>query len=182
MGYYSSGVRVGYSSPLTLTEKSPKVAQGQKGDIALVKPTFLSAMPLFLDRVYKSSMASIAAKGPVFLDIFNCAYQYKKYWAGKGFDTPLLNALIFKKLRGALGGRLKMILTGGAPLAKDVIEFFKICICPDTVIGYGMTESAGGATCSDRFHELGECGRPLFGTTLKLEFWEEGGYLVSDEN
>jgi len=179
---YCNGVTVGYSSPLTLTDKSPKVAKGQKGDIVILKPTLLTAVPLVLDRVYKGIMAGIAAKGPVFLDIFNSAYQYKKYWVGKGFDTPLLNALFFKKLQGALGGRVKVILSGGAPLANDVNEFIKICICPDIAIGYGMTECTGGATCSDRFNELGECGRPLFGTTLKLESWEEGGYLVSDEN
>jgi len=157
------------------------VLLAQKGDIVLVKPTFLVAVPLVLDRVYKGSMASIAAKGPVFLDIFNSAYQYKKYWVGKGFDTPLLNAIIFKKLQGALGGRIKVLESGGAPLANDVNEFFKICICPDIGIGYGLTE-AGLLSCSNRFDELGECGRPLFGTTLKLESWEEGGYLVSDEN
>jgi long-chain acyl-CoA synthetase len=182
MMFYCAGVRVGYSSPLTLTDKSPKVAKGQRGDIVLVKPTILVAVPLVLERVYKGIIASMAAKGPVFFDIFNCIYEYKKYWLRKGFDTPLCNALIFKKLKGALGGRVKVMLAGGAPLANGVNEFFKICICPEVTIGYGLTECTGGAMGGDRFDELGECGRPVFGMTFKLESWEEGGYLVSDEN
>jgi long-chain acyl-CoA synthetase len=182
MMFYCAGVRVGYSSPLTLTDKSPRVSKGQTGDIALVKPTVLVAVPLVLDRVYKGIMSSMAAKGPVFLDIFHSIYQYKKYWFRLGFDTPLFNAMIFKKLQGALGGRVKMLFSGGAPLANDVNEFFKICICPEVVNGYGMTECAGGACCSDRFDEIGEVGRPAFGTQFKLESWEEGGYRVNDKN
>ena len=80
MMFYCAGVRVGYSSPVTLTEKSPKIARGQKGDISLVKPTVLVAVPLVLDRVYKGIMASVASKGPLFVEIFNFVYQYKKYW------------------------------------------------------------------------------------------------------
>jgi long-chain acyl-CoA synthetase len=45
-----------------------------------------------------------------------------------------------------------------------------------------LTETTGGTIGSDRFNELGECGKPVFGTTFKLESWEEGGYLVNDEN
>ena len=179
--FYCAGVKVGYSSPATMTEKSPKIAKGQKGDIALVRPTVLVAVPLVLDRVYKGIMANVASKGPVFEEIFNFIYQYKKFWFRKGFDTPLFNRIIFKKLQGALGGRVKMLFSGGAPLANDVNEFFKICICPEVVIGYGSTECTGGASCSDRFDEIGECGRPAFGTTFKLESWEEGGYLVTDQ-
>ena len=181
MMFYCAGVRVGYSSPATLTEKSPKIAKGQKGDIALVKPTVLVAVPLVLDRVYKGIMASVASKGPLFVEIFNFVYQYKKYWFRKGFDTPIINALMFSKLREALGGKVKMLFSGGAPLANDVNEFFKICICPEVVIGYGSTECTGGASCSDRFDEVGECGRPAFGTKFKLESWDEGGYLITDK-
>ena len=180
MMFYCAGVKVGYSSPFTLTDKSPKVPNGGKGDISLLRPTFLVAVPLVLDRVYKGIMAGVAAKGPIFEEIFNFIYQYKKYWYRKGFDTPIFNALIFKKLQGALGGRVKMMFSGGAPLANDVHEFFKICICSQVVIGYGTTECTGGAGCSDKYDEVGECGRPTFGTTIKLESWEEGGYGVND--
>ena len=181
MMFYCAGIRVGYSSPHTLTDKSPKIIKGQKGDLALVKPTVLVAVPLVLDRVYKGIMASMKAKGPVFMEIFNFIYQYKKFWYRKGFDTPLFNSLIFKKLQEALGGKVKMLFSGGAPLANDVNEFFKVCICDEVVIGYGSTEVTGGASCSDRYDEVGECGRPAFGTTFKIESWEEGGYLVTDK-
>ena len=49
-----------------------------------------------------------------------------------------------------------MLFSGGAPLANDVNEFFKVCICDEVVIGYGSTEVTGGASCSDKYDEVGE--------------------------
>ena len=176
-----AGIKLAYSSPHTLTDKSLKIPLGKKGDLSLIRPTYLAAVPLVLDRVYKAIMVNVTAKGPLFAELFQFAYQYKKYWYKKGLDTPILNALLFKKVQGALGGRIKLLFSGGATLAKDVNEFFKICICKQVAIAYGMTECAGGASCSDMFNEAGECGRPIFGTTIKLESWEEGNYRVTDQ-
>ena len=47
------GIRIGYSNPNTLTDKSTMVMRGKKGDASVLKPTFLFCVPLVLDRIYK---------------------------------------------------------------------------------------------------------------------------------
>ena len=55
----SLGVKIGFSSPFTLMSTSPKIPKGGKGDMVVLKPTFLSAVPLVLDRVYKVGMGEL---------------------------------------------------------------------------------------------------------------------------
>jgi len=47
------GVPMGYSSPLTLTDRSSKVKRGTLGDVSVLQPTLMPAVPLILDRIYK---------------------------------------------------------------------------------------------------------------------------------
>lgn len=48
-----------------------------------------------------------------------------------------------------LGGNIRILLTGGAPLAPDTHEHIKLCLCVDIVQGYGLTETTCGATAMD---------------------------------
>jgi long-chain acyl-CoA synthetase len=57
--------------------------------------------------------------------------------------------LIFGKTRQLMGGRLRLILTGGAPLSPDTHELVKICLCVKVTQGYGLTESCSSATVMD---------------------------------
>ena len=50
----SLGIKVGYSSPSTLTDSSPGIVPGQLGDISVLKPTVMAAVPIILDRIYKA--------------------------------------------------------------------------------------------------------------------------------
>ena len=86
--------------------------------------------------------AKISSKGARFEQFFEYCYRYKRYWLDRGFDTPLLNAVIFKKLRDATGGKIKLVVSGGAPLAADVQDFLRVCLF-DLALSYGLTESAG---------------------------------------
>ena len=179
MTSYCSGVRVAYSSPFTLTERSPKVAKGQKGDLSLIQPTFMIAVPLVLNRVYKNIRSEIENKNPLFAQLLKLSFEYKKYWHERGMDTPLLNALVFEKIAGVLGGKLRVLFCGGAPLHNDVYDFFRLVMCPTTIVAYGLTESCcNGMGSSKNDPQL--C--PADGLVLKLESWKEGGYLVNDEN
>lgn len=64
--------------------------------------------------------------------------------------TALLwNRLVFNKIAGLLGGRLRLIVAGGAPLSAETHEKIKLCLCADVIPGYGLTETTSGATVFD---------------------------------
>ena len=62
-------------------------------------------------------------------------YRYRLDCLSRGYDTPLLNKLIFGKLKQALGGRLGLIVSGGAPLSPDVHDFLRACLGAHLVQG-----------------------------------------------
>lgn len=65
--------------------------------------------------------------------------------------APLFDAVLFKKIAARLGGRIKLIISGGAPLAKHVEQFLRVTMCAAVVQGYGLTE-----TCAASFIALPE--------------------------
>lgn len=175
------GVRVGYSSPLTLTDQSGKIKKGSKGDASELRPTLMAAVPVIMDRLYKNVWEKVNDGGTFQKALFTFAYSYKKKQLERGFSTPMIDKLIFKRLRRLLGGRVRMMLSGGAPLSADTQQFMNICFCCPIGQGYGLTETCGAGT----IHEVtdmstGRVGAPLTCCQIKLVNWEEGGYNVDD--
>ena len=85
------GIPIGYSSPLTLTDKSSKIKRGCKGDASILKPTILASVPLVLDRIYKSIQLNFD-KGPSITKlVFELAIEYKIHWFNQGYNTPIIN-------------------------------------------------------------------------------------------
>ena len=93
------GIRVGYSSPNTMTDMSSKVRKGYKGDASTLKPTMMCAVPLILDRIYKNITDSVLKKGIIFKKIFDFCCSYKLYWMKRGLSTPIIDRLVFHKIR-----------------------------------------------------------------------------------
>ena len=62
--------------------------------------------------------------------------------------TPLWDRLVFAKLKARLGGRVRLIVSGGAPLAPHTEEFLKVTMCAPVVQGYGLTETCAGSFIS----------------------------------
>ena len=97
-----------------MTSKSTKVARGSKGDANLLKPTLMCAVPLILERIYKSIVDTMRRQGWAVEELFHYFVQYKMKWQDRGFDTPLLNKTLFRKIRYFLGGRVRLMLSGKA--------------------------------------------------------------------
>lgn len=57
---------------------------------------------------------------------------------------------MFSKISKTVGGRIRLMLAGGAPLSPETHEQVKLCLCTDVVQGYGLTETTSGATVMDR--------------------------------
>ena len=93
------GIKIGYSSAATLTNKSSKVRAGSKGDANLLRPTLMCSVPLILERIYKSIVDTMKRQGWAAEELFHYFMAYKRKWQDRGFDTPLLNRTLFRKIR-----------------------------------------------------------------------------------
>merc|ERR1719427_2290945 len=176
------GIKIGYSSSLTLTTKSSKVKTGCKGDSNILKPTLMCAVPLILERIYKSMVETMKRKGWFVEELFHYLVAYKMKWQDRGFDTPLLNKTLFRRIRYFLGGKVRVLLSGGAPLASDTHSLCRTCLSMPVIQGYGLTETASCATVTHtRDRVCGRAGAPLMDVDIKLVDWEEGNYRVTDK-
>ncbi|NXV90407.1 ACSL3 ligase, partial [Calonectris borealis] len=178
----SHGCCIGYSSPQTLADQSSKIKKGSKGDVTTLKPTLMAAVPEIMDRIYKNVMNKVNEMTSFQRNLFILAYNYKMEQISKGYTTPLCDSLIFRKVRMLLGGKIRILLCGGAPLSAATQRFMNICFCCPVGQGYGLTESAGAGTITEVWdYTTGRVGAPLVCCEIKLMNWEEGGYYNTDK-
>lgn len=183
-----AGMRIGYGSTLTLTDTSNKIKKGTKGDASVLKPTLMAAVPAILDRVRDGVLKKVADTGGITEKLFNFAYgrrfsAMEGSWFGAwGIEARLWDLIIFNKIKSILGGDIRAMLCGGAPLSGDTQRFVNICVGAPVVQAYGLTETCAGAAFSD-FSDtsVGRVGPPLPCCFLKLVSWKEGGYLTTDK-
>jgi len=70
--------------------------------------------------------------------------------------------LVFKKIKALLGGNVRFMISGSAPIESDVLELLKICFCCPFLEGYGLTETSGGSSISlPNDPVVGHVGGPL---------------------
>ncbi|MBA0865257.1 hypothetical protein Goshw_010575 [Gossypium schwendimanii] len=178
---------LGYGSPLTLTDTSSKIKPGTKGDASALAPTLMAAVPAILDRVRDGVRKKVDAKGGLSKKLFDLAYSRRlsaingSWFGAWGLEKYLWDLLVFKKVRAILGGRLRFLLSGGAPLSPDTQRFINICFGTPIGQGYGLTETCAGGTFSEVDDtSVGRVGAPLPCSFIKLVDWPKGGYLTSN--
>ncbi|KAG5263450.1 hypothetical protein AALO_G00264970 [Alosa alosa] len=175
------GCRIGYSSPQTLSDQSSKIKRGSKGDCSVLKPSLMASVPEIMDRINKNVMSKVQEMNCVQRTLFKLAYNYKLDQIKKGYDAPLCNVL-FKKVRSLLGGNVRMMLSGGAPLSSATQRFMNICFCCPVGQGYGLTETCGAGTITEvADYSTGRVGAPLICCEIQLRDWVEGGYTRKDK-
>lgn len=114
--------------------------------------------------------------------LFDFAYNYKLSNLQKGLKhdeaAPLFDKLVFSKVKQSLGGRVRIILSGAAPLAKHVEEFLRVTSCSVVIQGYGLTETCAGSfsTLANVFSMIGKVGPPVTVIETKLKSVPEMGY------
>ena len=143
-GYYlpmMAGATVAYARGI------PQLAE----DMLHVKPTALIAVPRIFERIYNRVHKQLNEKSPIAQRLFHKAVdvglhrfeyqQNRQSWHPKLLLWPLLNKIIASKLKQRLGGRMRIILSGGAALPQTVAELFiglDLCLLQ----GYGLTETS----------------------------------------
>jgi long-chain acyl-CoA synthetase len=144
-----------------------------------VKPHFICSVPRVFEKVYAGVLAKAEAGSPVKRKIFHWAVGVgrevsklqqarKPVPTGLAFKHRLAHKLVFSKLHAALGGRLRFAVSGGAPLSKEIAEFFHaagILILE----GYGLTETCPSLTFNrlDNF-KFGSVGQAQPGIEIKI--------------
>ncbi|CAM8926552.1 unnamed protein product [Rhodiola kirilowii] len=151
-------------------------------DIQEFKPTIFCGVPRVFERIYLGMNAKISAGGTLRKTLFDYAYSYKLGNLEKGLSqheaAPRLDKLIFDKIKMGLGGRVRVLLSGAAPLPKHVEEFFRVTSCSILSQGYGLTESCGGCFTSiaNVWSMVGTVGVPMSTIEARLESVPEMGY------
>lgn len=183
-----AGCAIGYGSPLTLTDTSNKIMKGTKGDASVLKPTLMTAVPAILDRVREGVVKKVEEKGGLSKKVFDIAYKRRLAaiegsWLGAwGPERWLWDVIVFERVRAVLGGHIRFMLCGGAPLSENSQRFINICMGAPIGQGYGLTETFAGAAFSESDDtSVGRVGPPLPCCYIKLVSWEEGGYTTSDK-
>lgn len=176
------GVRFGFATPHTLTDKSPGLLPGQVGDLSQLKPTVMIIVPLILDRIVQGVKQALKAQSYFKEQLVSYLIQYKIYWQSKHYETPLVNRLICSKIATALGGRAKYVICGSAPLSGETQKFVRAALNLKLPQGFGTTETCAATACQ-LFDDqsTNNVGLPVAGAMIKLEPWLEGNYRPTDK-
>jgi long-chain acyl-CoA synthetase len=157
-------------------------------NLGVVKPTFVAAVPRIFEKVYNKVVGGAKEGGGLKYSIFKWAIgvgkevsklkQARQPVTGMlAMKNSLADKLVFSKLKGRFGGRVRYFISGSAPLSREIAEFFHAC---DILIleGYGLTETSAFSFVNrpDNF-EFGSVGQPAPGTELKIEP-ESGEILI----
>lgn len=151
-------------------------------DIAALKPTIFVGVPRVFERIYKRVTATLEEGSPIKKFLFQLCFDQKLAALKKGakFDEAhyVGDALVFSKIKERLGGRVRFICSGGAPLPQHLEDWLKVTMCCPIVQGYGLTETCAASCVSmpDRPEQRGTVGPPLFSTECKLAPVPDMGY------
>ena len=144
-----------------------------------VKPHFICSVPRVFEKVYAGIMTRAETGPPLKRKLFRWAVDVGKRVSqlkqarrpvpmALGVEYRLADKLVFSKIKAALGGRLRFAVSGGAPLSKEIAEFFHaagILILE----GYGLTETCPALTFNREDHyKFGSVGQAQPGVELKI--------------
>ena len=157
-------------------------------ELQQVSPTYLPSVPRIFEKIYTLALSSQA---PEVQEKMRAAAKLGvrvRDLQVRGEEVPpellapfeAAEEQLFKNVRGIFGGRVRQAVSGAAPIAKEILEFFYGCGVP-VLEGYGMTETATVATYSTiEHHRFGSVGRVLHGVEARIA--DDGELLIKGDN
>jgi long-chain acyl-CoA synthetase len=160
-------------------------------EIQETKPHIIASVPRIYEKIYGRIMGGRESGNIVTQTLFDWALdvgRQRSLCLQQGRSVPILLAaqfalahtLVWSRIHQLLGGNIRLMVSGGAPLAREIMEFFHAA---DVLIleGYGLTETTPILTCNRPDHyKFGTVGMPLPGVTLKIA--EDGEILAKGAN
>lgn len=152
-------------------------------DLLALRPTIFCSVPRLYNRIYAGITNAVKASGALKERLFNAAYNSKKQAIMNGRSpSPIWDKLVFNKIKGRLGGRVRLMGSGASPLSPDVLDFMKVCFGCQVIEGYGMTETSCVITSMDEGDSLsGHVGSPNPACEVKLVDVPEMNYTSEDK-
>jgi len=148
-------------------------------NISEVKPHVMASVPRIFEKVHGRVMQTLEQGSTLKKQIFNWALQVGKMRAEYTLHNepvpllikaqwPLAYQLVFSKLHEKMGGRVRFFLSGGAPLSKEIADFFHAAGFL-ILEGYGLTETSAAITCnSKKYNRVGTVGKVVPGVEIKI--------------
>jgi len=160
-------------------------------DVQIIKPTHLPSVPRIFEKIHTAATAKADAAGGVKAKLFHWAVGVGRE-VGRREDRggrpglvlkgqhALADKLVLHKIRDLFGGRLKLALTGAAPIDTEILEFFHAAGIW-VLEGYGMTETCAVETLNTiDEHRFGTVGRPL--PICDVRIADDGEVLLAGPN
>ncbi len=160
VGHYAQGSEIYVSSGLKHIANEMKEQQ----------PTHLVLVPLFVETLYKKIWAAAekSGKAKTLRTMMKVSDTLRKC----GID---LRRVFFKSVLASFGGKLEMIICGGAALNQDIIDTFS-SLGITILNGYGITECAPLISCNrNKYQKKGSVGLPIIGELVKIKDPDENG-------
>ena len=188
-----SFARIVHHSAAWLGSTVALVADVARVQEALIRtrPTILPAVPRVYEKIHANAIGEIERSSSVkraigrwALDVGSRTSKFER--SGEPLPAKLriqgriADALVFSKVRARLGGRLRIGISGAAPLGVDVLEFFH-SLNMLVVEGYGLTETSSSLAVNDPDdYRFGTVGRAVEGCEVKLD--SDGEILVRSDS
>ena len=170
---------MGYGTIRTLSDQS---VRNCAGDIRELKPTVMVGVPQVWETIKKGIINKVEAGGALKSNMFWGAFAAKGFLLGSGLPgSGLLDTIVFNKVKEATGGRLRICMNGGGPIAKETQRFISIAITP-MISGYGLTETCAMGALMDPLawneKALGEMPGSI---EMKLVDFADAGYFSTNK-
>jgi len=174
--YLFNGVSVAYVEGVDLVPQA----------LLEIRPSVIAAVPRFFEKIYAKLMEQGSKTTGIKRTLFDWAIDVARRAApwrtGAKGASPFLKAqwaladkLVYKKIRAGTGGKLRMVFSGGAPLSKELAEFFWAVGIP-IYQGYGLTETSPILTSNYPQNRSGSSGRPIPNVLIRIA--EDGEILA----
>ncbi|PWA89831.1 AMP-binding protein [Artemisia annua] len=181
-------------------------------DMVSLRPTVFFGVPRVFNRLHASITSAVQSSGVLRQRLFNAAYDAKRqaildgivvkavklilisnHYHAISFESvqivvagnnssAMWDTLVFNKIKGMLGGRVRFILSAASPLSPDVLEFLRVCFGCVFLEGYGMTENSCVISNMDFGDNLcGHVGSPCPACEIKLVDVPEMDYTSADQ-
>ena len=156
-----------------------------------LKPNILVSVPRIYEKIYNKVMEGVNASPPLKQKIFKWAlkvgkeyYEANKYGHGLSFflemEHKMADKLVFSKIREKTGGNIEVLVSGGAPLMKELAEFFAYIGLPIQE-GYGLTETSPVISFNRKTNiKFGTVGQLIPDVSVKIA--EDGEILAKGPN